>query len=127
MTLHAQTSAEEYDLLAHGNLLTVTYPWPRISSPPVPFCDRSRATAPFRRARSLPASPSTPLWSADFANHDLEENIIDGATPVDDANLRGAHSARRAGPSTRNPTGGGWLRPKPLWNTRIGILDGNRL
>ena len=94
---------------------------------PVISRDRARAPAPSRRALSLHASPSTPLWSADFVTPDRNEHLIDGATLVDDANRRGAHSARRAGPSTRNPTGGGWLRPKPLWNTRIGILDGNRL
>ena len=74
---------------------------------PVPSRDRARTPAPSRRARSLTAAPLTPLWSPDFANPDRDEHLIDGATMMDDANRRGAHSARRARPSTGKPTGGG--------------------
>ena len=74
--------------------------------PQVPSSDRSRASDPSRSARNLPASPSTPLWPADFANPDRVENIIDGATPVDNANRRSTLGPPHT-PSTGRPTGGG--------------------
>ena len=72
-------------------------------SPRVRASDRSSTSVPPRCARTLHASPTTALWSADFNNGDREENdVIDRTTPVDDANRRG-----RACPNTGNPTGGG--------------------
>ena len=62
-------------------------------------------TAPVRQfhpdACAVIPCPDTLLLSADF---DREVNVSEKATPVDDANRRGA---RRAHPSTGNLTGGG--------------------
>ena len=54
---------------------------------PIPSGESSGASAPSRRERNLPASTFAPLWSADFDNR--EENVIDEAIPVHDANRRG--------------------------------------
>ena len=62
------------------------------------------------RSRSAPPPRGRALWSPDFENANRVNFFIADAQPLEDPHRRGAHTARRARPSSGRPTGSGQRR-----------------